>query len=106
MTTSTTTEPTITHPAWCQIDRCPVDDDGGIHWGVDASHEFTGPDGSRFEVLVALSRVVEVVVEPSELYLSFGGDGVCSLEQLDGLARWLTARVSEYRQAIATEDGA
>ena len=101
---TTTTEPTITHPAWCQIDRCSVDDDGdGIHWGVDASHEFAGPDGSRFEVLVALSRVYGHDEQPSELYLSFGGDGVCSVEQLDGLARWLTARVSEYRQAIATE---
>ena len=107
--TTTKTEPTITHPAWCQIDRCrvdSVDDDGGVHWGVDATHEFTSPDGDRFEVLVALSRVYGHDEQPSELYLSFGGEGVCSLEQLDGLARWLTARVSEYRQAIATEGGA
>jgi hypothetical protein len=100
-----TTEPTITHPAWCKIDRCRVDGDGGVHWGVDAAHEFTSPGGSRFDALVALSRVVDHDEQPSALYLSFGGDGECSLDQLDTFARWLTARVSEYRQAVATEGG-
>lgn len=32
---STTTEPTITHPEWCNLEVCSVDGDDGVHWSGD-----------------------------------------------------------------------
>ncbi|CAN5321913.1 hypothetical protein BH11ACT1_BH11ACT1_18050 [soil metagenome] len=107
-TTTTAPETTITHPAWCDLDLCSADDGDGVHWAPDLTINVpSGSAAAPFTIVAALSRVDDCGdVGQAGPYLNMNGQGACTLDQLDELARWLTTRVSEYRQAIATEGGA
>lgn len=102
-------EPTITHPAWCDPARCDVERISGVPTG-DVYHlskltELAEP----FGIDVSLCRVDRdgQVFAPSRIYLYTGGhDGALTPDQLEAAGRWLIERAAEHLEAIEGPEAA
>jgi hypothetical protein len=122
MSTIPTTEPTVTHPAWCDQDRCSVDMTGGyprdvLHKSTVGTFRTGGPldeDAIQAEVYLTLSTNLDGTgTEDGEPYpgenehlvwASIDGLGCVTIDQLEEFARWLTERAAEYRAASMEVD--
>jgi len=112
MTTTTTTRPAITHPAWCDPDRCSEDRLSGVlqavnHWSRVSEFTMTAPDTTLFTVQfsVWLTQFDDYdgptcVRSAAVPYLEAGGEADAPLDQIEALGAWLIARAAEYREAI------
>lgn len=120
MTDTTTTEPTITHPAWCDPEHCFEDTSDGVLMQV--SHG-TDRDVWRAADLnfgwlhrpsdatasVHLTRIDDYAGEPDEPTVAFvetSGDDPLTIDDLESLSAWLTAKAAAVREAVTTEGGA
>ena len=111
--TTTTTEPTITHPAWCDPDECsemtyrgePTGEVG--HYSKPSAWTArSGGGGESLGVTIKLTRWEGggVADDPSVPYATLDGAGPMTPAEMEGLAAWLIERALTYRIAIAAED--
>ena len=106
------TEPTITHPAWCDPGACGEDvvearAVARYHWS--ANHELTIKDNDDPILGFALCRVDAIGVESvSEPTVVVGTDimGNLTADDIEQMGHRLLAIAAKLRQAIATEAGA
>ena len=111
MSTTTTPDATIVHPAWCDPEACgvdPMDARDVYHWSAEDRWQSPRPEvGDAVTACVRLCRVdLGDAHEPTVMFLDMtGGDAPIPVEQMEALAAWLTTTSAEVRQAIATEGG-
>ena len=116
---TTTTEPTITHPAWCDPEYCFEDTSGGVlmqvSHGTDrdvwraADVNFGSHRPSDTTVSVHLIRIDDYAGEPDAPTVAFieaSGDDPITIDDLESLSAWLTAKAAAVREAVTTEGGA
>ena len=108
MTTYTTTEPTITHPAWCDPDECdemtyrgePTGEVG--HYSKPSA--WTGRESLGVTTKLTRWEGGGIAEDPSVPYVTLDGAGPMTPSEMEGLAAWLIERALTYRIAIAAED--
>jgi len=112
MTTSTTTKPAITHPAWCDPDQCSEDRTRGQLCAVNHRSPLSeltltspGAENSTLRIRAWLTQFDDygeaaVTRSAAVPYLDADGDADVPLDQLEALGRWLIARAAEYRETI------
>lgn len=113
MSTTTKTEATIVHPAWCDPAECGTDPMGAhdvYHWSAKERWESPRPEvGDAVTACVRLCRADladDEDQEPTVIFLDMtGGDMPIPVEQMETLGAWLTTTSAKVRQAIATEGG-
>jgi hypothetical protein len=99
---ATDTEPTITHPAWCDSERCHYEPDGGVHWGTLHSLGLHG-DGSSDETCEVTLSLSDDDSEPP-VWLDVAACDTFTIADLERFALWLVERAAEYRAACAPND--
>lgn len=108
------TEPTITHPAWCEPDECSSEVLSGelisvTHGTAATTWASAETRGGRLEAetyVVAIDHYDDEPDQGAAIYARIGGETVVSPDQLEALAAWLTERAAEYRRIIAAAGGA
>ena len=109
---STTTEPTITHPAWCGPEHCHEERQGDNLF--DVSHGSTPMrrtvgvfDGIALEIYLTRADPYddEGPGRPSHVHLraEVGSANEPTVDGLEDLGAWLVAHAAGYCRAIATE---
>jgi len=92
------TEPTMTHPAWCDPRGCGTDARETFHWSADVA----GP----FGITATLGRHDQPDTTGSTVVYVEGRvpDGITP-DQLGDVGRWLIEQAAAFRAAIETEGG-